>query len=117
MSIFGQIVNPFLLAKLTHDIPDEHADCASDLAEINFDDNNIKSIIWTTGFVSDFSYLKLPVLNEDKMPRHRHGISEVKGLYFIGLSWLRKRKSPIILGISEDAEFIVDQILESGLRS
>jgi putative flavoprotein involved in K+ transport len=97
------------------DIPDGNASCASHTTKLNLEDNNINSIIWTTGFSGDFNYIKLPVLTEEKMPKHRNGISEVKGLYFIGLPWLRKRKSALIPGISDDAEFIVNQILETAL--
>lgn len=95
------------------DVPDEDASCASDRTSLNLVEEAITSIIWTTGFSGDFSYLKLPILNEGQLPRHRNGVGEVKGLYFIGLPWLRKRKSAIILGIREDAEFIVDHIVKS----
>jgi putative flavoprotein involved in K+ transport len=46
------------------------------------------------------------------MLSHNNGISEIDGLYFLGLPWLRKRKSEIILGIEGDAIFIARQILE-----
>jgi putative flavoprotein involved in K+ transport len=88
------------------DEPDEKASCASDVTSLNLIENNITSIIWTTGFVGNFSYLKIPIFNEDKTLKHHDGISDTEGLYFLGLPWLRKRKSGIILGIREDAEFI-----------
>ena len=97
------------------DVPDEDASCASDLTKLNLVEEAITSIIWTTGFRGDFSYLKLPVLTEEQLPRHRNGVGVVDGLYFIGLSWLRKRKSAIILGIRDDAEFIVGHIVKSSL--
>jgi len=46
------------------------------------------------------------------MLSHNNGISEIEGLYFLGLPWLRKRKSGIILGIEEDAGFMAKQILD-----
>ncbi len=95
------------------DVPDEHVTCASNITILDLKENNITSIIWSTGFSADFSYLKLDVLNEIKMPKHHNGISEIKGLYFIGLPWLRKRKSAVIPGISDDAEFIVKNIIEN----
>ena len=98
------------------DSPDENASCASDTTRLNLKDSGIKSIIWTTGFTGNFTYLKLPVLDEENMPLHRNGISDVDGLYFIGLPWLRKRKSAIILGASDDAEFIVNHIMETALH-
>ena len=93
------------------DAPDETAACVSAVTSLNLIENNITTIIWTTGFVGDYSYLKFPVFNGNGMPRHHNGISDINGLYFLGLPWLRKRKSGIILGIEEDAKFIAELIL------
>ncbi|GAB2547829.1 flavin-containing monooxygenase [Spirosoma aerophilum] len=95
------------------DMPDEEAACASDLTQLNLVQKAITSIIWTTGFSGDFSYL--PLLNDEQLPKHQNGIGPVEGLYFIGLPWLRKRQSGILLGIKEDAEFIVNHIVNSSL--
>jgi len=118
--IDGYIQTNNLIAPLPEldpdDVPDENASCASQITKLNLEENNIKSIIWTTGFRADFNYIKLPVLTDGKMPKHHNGISEVKGLYFIGLPWLRKRKSGLIPGISDDAEFIVKQIIGEGIK-
>lgn len=37
-------------------------------------------------------------------PRQRRGCAEVDGLYFVGLHWLHKRKSTVLVGVAEDAE-------------
>ena len=95
----------------TADEPDIDATCASAVTSINLKENNIASIIWTTGFAGDFSYLKLSVFSNDGTLKHNNGISDIKGLYFLGLPWLRKRKSGTILGIIEDAEFIAEKLL------
>jgi putative flavoprotein involved in K+ transport len=92
------------------DQPDEKAECASGISSFDLKETNIRSIIWTTGFTSDFSYLKLPYFNDDGMLKHTDGISDIEGLYFLGLPWLRKRKSGIILGIKEDSEFIAEKL-------
>ena len=93
------------------DDPVESASFASDSISLNLKENNITSIIWATGFAGDFSYLKLPVFNGHGTPSHKNGISDIEGLYFLGLPWLRKRKSGIILGIEEDARFMARQIV------
>ncbi|GAB4042699.1 flavin-containing monooxygenase [Spirosoma jeollabukense] len=111
-----QVLAPLAESDLD-DLPDEEAACASDLTKLNVVAEAISSIIWTTGFKADFSYLPLSVLNEEHSPRHRNGVGTVEGLYFIGLPWLRKRQSAIILGIKDDAEFIVNQIINSRLPS
>jgi len=51
--------------------------------------------------------VKLPVTDEDGFPLQRDGITQYPGLYFVGLHWLRKRKSAILLGVDEDVEQII----------
>lgn len=92
-----------------NDIPDAHLSAASSLSLLNLEECGIRSIIWATGFGADFSYLKTPVLDKEGIPLHQNGISTVAGLYFLGLHWLRSKKSGIIFGISDDAEFISRQ--------
>ena len=93
------------------DEPDDPAISASTVTTLNLSKNNITSVIWTTGFTGDFTYLKFPLFSNDGIIKHSEGISGIKGLYFLGLPWLRKRKSGIIPGIMEDAGFIADKIL------
>lgn len=94
------------------DIPDSDASCASDITSLDMTGHSIRSIIWTTGFTADFSWILLPVIDGNGNPMHTNGVSDVDGLFFIGFPWLRTRKSGIIYGIKDDAEFITRQILE-----
>lgn len=94
-----------------NDEPDENAVCASNITNLNLIENNIKSIIWTTGFSGNFQYLKFPIFGDDGQIMHSNGISNIENLYYLGFPWLSKRKSGIILGIEEDAQFIADIIL------
>ncbi len=98
------------------DQPDRSAIFASAAATLNLAENNITSIIWATGFTGDFSYLKLPVFDGSGILKHHDGISDIEGLYFLGLPWLRKRKSAIILGIREDAEILANKIYSYALE-
>jgi putative flavoprotein involved in K+ transport len=94
----------------TADIPDADVSCASAITPLNFKETNITSIIWCTGFNVDLSYIKLPVFNREWKLIHKEGIASVSGLYFLGYPWLRSRKSPILFGILEDADFITEKI-------
>jgi putative flavoprotein involved in K+ transport len=94
------------------DVSDRSAACASTLSTLDLKQNHITSLIWTTGFGSDLSYLNLPVLNVDGSLKHRQGISAVDGLFFLGFPWLRSRKSGIIYGAKEDAAFISAKVEE-----
>jgi putative flavoprotein involved in K+ transport len=77
---------------------------------LNLKQEGITTIIWATGFALDYSWLKFDVLGADGKPKHSRGISEVPGLYFLGLPWLSRRGSSFIWGVWHDARFIADQI-------
>jgi len=77
---------------------------------LNLMDNNITSIVWATGFLGKYDFVKLPVLNERGQPVHHHGVSATEGLYFIDCSPHRDWKSNFIFGIKEDATFITSKI-------
>jgi len=70
----------------------------------------ISSVIWCTGFTADFAWIDLPAFDTRGAPRHRGGISDVPGLYFLGFPWLRTRKSGLICGIDEDAAHLVEHL-------
>ncbi|MGW8249704.1 MAG: flavin-containing monooxygenase, partial [Anaerolineales bacterium] len=97
------------------DLPDPEAACASMTKRLNLRRANIHTIIWATGFTGDCSWIHLPVFDTNGEPIHEHGVSPVAGLYFIGFPWLSKRKSGIIYGIAEDAQYIASA-LEKQLR-
>lgn len=79
-------------------------------ADLDLVDRGITTVIFTTGFSTDLSWLHLPALDESGAPIHDEGRSPVDGLWFLGFPWLRKRKSGIIWGAAEDSVHTVDQI-------
>lgn len=60
-------------------------------ARPDLDADNITSIIWATGYSLDFFSLDIPELDEWNYPRHSRGVTEVAGLYAVGLPWLTTR--------------------------
>ncbi len=64
----------------------------------------IGTIVWATGFRPDFGWIDLDIFQPDGRPRHREGVTEVPGLYFVGLPWLSCRGSAFIWGAWRDAE-------------
>jgi putative flavoprotein involved in K+ transport len=92
------------------DIADIEASCASKITFLNLKETNIGSIIWSTGFDADLNYIHLPVFGADGKLKHKEGIADFPGLYFLGYPWLRSRKSTILFGIIEDAQFIADRM-------
>ena len=72
----------------------------------------VDAVIWATGYRPDYSWIKLPILGENGRLRHSRGVTDVPGLYFLGLTWQHTRGSALIGFIKDDAEFIAAKIAE-----
>jgi len=70
----------------------------------------IGSIIWATGYASDYRWLPAGAVDDDGRPRHRRGISSEPGVYFLGLPWQTRRGSSFIWGVWYDAKYVADHI-------
>src|SRR5205085_1462125 len=71
---------------------------------------DIHAVIWATGYGVDFGWIELPVKGGSGDPVHRKGISEVPGLYFLGLPYLSKLYSAFLSGVGDDAAVLADHI-------
>lgn len=72
---------------------------------------NIASVIWSTGYTTDFRWIEVPVFDGRGYPSHDRGVTPVKGLYFLGLPWLYTWGSGRFSGIARDALYLSDQIV------
>ncbi|MDT4935438.1 MAG: putative flavoprotein involved in transport [Pseudonocardiales bacterium] len=80
---------------------------------VHFDDGGTRdfdTVIWATGYRSDFAWIDIPGLVVDGEPAHRRGVTDVDGLYFIGLSWQYTRGSALLGFVGEDARWLVDRV-------
>lgn len=84
--------------------------------ELNLANSNIKSIIWTTGFRSDWSWIELPMFDGAGYPTHKRGITSVDGAYVLGLPWLYTWGSGRFVGVGRDAEYIAASIVQKGVK-
>jgi putative flavoprotein involved in K+ transport len=73
-------------------------------------EQNIASIIWSTGYRFAFDWLKIPVLSKDGVPIQERGVTRRAGLYFLGLHWMHTFKSGVIFGVGDDASHIADHM-------
>lgn len=86
-------------------------DCISNpILEMDLNEAGITSIIWATGYSSDYSWLKVDAVDENGRPKHQRGISSEPGIYFIGLPLQTGRGSSFIWGVWYDAKFLADHI-------
>ena len=71
------------------------------------------SVIWAGGYRPAYrGWLPWPdAFDADGFPIHRNGQSTaVPGLHFVGVHFLRKRKSSLFIGVGEDAAIIAEDI-------
>ena len=80
------------------------------ILELNLADKGIASIIWATGFTTNYNWLKVNAFDEKGRPNHRRGVSSEPGIYFLGLPWLSRRGSSFIWGVWHDAKYLADRI-------
>jgi cation diffusion facilitator CzcD-associated flavoprotein CzcO len=62
------------------------------------------------GYRPDYAWIDLPVFEGDGRQRHRRGVTDAPGLYFLGLTWQHTRGSALIGWVKDDAAFIAEQI-------
>jgi len=84
----------------------------ADGRKVRFEDGSeleVDAVIWASGYRPDHSWIRLPVFDDGRL-RHRRGVTDVPGLYFLGLTWQYTRGSALIGWVRDDAEFIAEQI-------
>jgi putative flavoprotein involved in K+ transport len=100
-------------------LPDEPAaraiesapDCVTDpILALDLHRAGVSAIVWATGYALDFGWLNAPALDARGAPVHQRGVTEVPGLYLLGLSWLSRRASSFIFGVEHDAAHLAGHI-------
>jgi putative flavoprotein involved in K+ transport len=71
---------------------------------------NIHAVIWATGYGVDFGWIDLPVRDSSGEPVHRGGVTDMPGLYFLGLPYLAKLHSAFLSGVGDDAAVLAGHI-------
>jgi putative flavoprotein involved in K+ transport len=87
--------------------------------EVRFADGSTLSpaaVIWATGFVLDHSFVQAPVFGAAGRVVHRRGVTEVPGLYFLGLPWQYTRGSTLLGWVKDDAEYIASEIARAAAQ-
>lgn len=77
---------------------------------LDLTDGSIRTIVWATGFRPDYSWLDVDVLDHKNRVRHDGGVTSAPGLYLIGATFLRRRKSSFIHGAGADATDLAEHL-------
>jgi putative flavoprotein involved in K+ transport len=80
------------------------------ILELDLVKAGVTSIIWATGFATDYSWLKVSAFDDNGKPQHQRGVSSEPGVYFLGLPWQSRRGSSFIWGVWHDAKYVADHI-------
>lgn len=80
------------------------------ITKIDYEEENIGAVIWCTGYHSDFRWIEVPVFDGKGYPGHKRGVTQIAGLYFLGLPWLYTWGSGRFSGIARDAAYLADCI-------
>jgi putative flavoprotein involved in K+ transport len=100
-------------AGLAEQEPTGSADVPATVAEIQSIDlrrEKVAAIIWATGYDYDYAWLQIPVLDAQGRPLQHRGVTEVPGLYFLGLHWMHTFKSGLFSGVGSDAEHLAEHM-------
>ena len=81
-----------------------------DPTELDLAREDVTTVLWAGGFRPAFSWIDFPIFDELGFPGTTRGVSEVPGLAFVGLPWLHARKSPLLLGVGDDAGHVAEAI-------
>lgn len=85
------------------------------LRELDLREAGVGTIIWCTGYGIDYSWVDIPVIDAAGKPRHKAGVTEVPGLYFLGLEWLTTIASHFLVGVGDDADRLATLITHKEL--
>ncbi|MEK3979706.1 NAD(P)/FAD-dependent oxidoreductase [Psychrobacillus sp. FSL K6-2836] len=72
----------------------------------------VDTVIYATGYRPQLPYLQaIGALDEEGKPSHKAGISEVPGLYYVGMEGQRSFASATLRGVGPDAQYVVKKLL------
>ena len=78
---------------------------------IDLESEDIRTVVWATGYARDYGWLQIPVLEAAGEIVHDGGLTPSPGLFVLGLRFMRRRKSSFIDGVGLDAQELAQVIV------
>ncbi len=78
---------------------------------LNLRTAGVTTVIWSTGFTGDLSWVRLPLVRADGLPDHDGCAAPWPGVWYVGFPWLTRRCSGIFHGFSRDARDVVSEVV------
>src|ERR1044072_5325197 len=73
-------------------------------------DIEVDGVVWATGFTSDYSWVDPHITDSWALVIHRRGVTDIPGLYMLGMLWQYTRGSALLGWVKDDAQFIAQRI-------
>jgi len=69
-------------------------------------------VVNACGYRPAYEWIEIPgIVDEMGFPVQENGsAADQAGLWFVGVPWMRTRGSPLLLGVGEDANLVVDRL-------
>lgn len=80
------------------------------LPSLDLQTEGISTVIWASGYRFDLGWIPSLAMDETGYPVHRRGVTEIPGLYLLGLPWLYTRTSSLLSGVGRDAAYLAERI-------
>jgi putative flavoprotein involved in K+ transport len=96
--------------------PEEEHPSSAGRTGLDLREAGVGSVIWANGFRPDHSWIDGLEVDQQGWPAQRRGVTSIRGLYFVGLHWMHKRKSSLFLGVGEDAAYVVSHLADQLAR-
>jgi putative flavoprotein involved in K+ transport len=73
---------------------------------------DVANVVWCTGFEPGFSWIDLPVFDDDGHVIHDRGVVDVApGIYFVGLKFQYSMLSDTLFAADRDSGYVVDHLV------
>ncbi|CAN5567768.1 NAD(P)/FAD-dependent oxidoreductase [soil metagenome] len=70
-----------------------------------------ETVVWATGYRPTYPWLDAAAFDRRHRVVHDGGVGAIPGMYFLGIPFMRRRKSSFIDGVGPDASELVDHVI------
>lgn len=81
------------------------------VAALDLANAGVSTVIWATGYGLDYGWIDAPIFGDRGYPNQSRGVTEVPGLYFLGLMWQSSLASATLVGPMMDGPIIAEALL------